>query len=76
MMAVAQRLDRGLDDEIGGAEIGLADAEIDEVATLRGEQIGARFILSCFVTSTRHARRTIAGVRSLIDGAPTCCIMA
>jgi hypothetical protein len=31
-MAVAQRLDRGLDDEIRRAEIGLADAEIDDVA--------------------------------------------
>ncbi len=42
MVAVAQRLDRGLDDEIRSAEIGLADAEIDDLATLRGERIGAR----------------------------------
>ncbi len=40
-MAVAQRLDRGFDDEIGRAEIGLADAEIDDVAALRRERIGA-----------------------------------
>ena len=42
VMAVAQRLDRGLDDVIGRAEIGLADAEIDDVAALRGQRIGAR----------------------------------
>src|SRR5262249_47748668 len=42
VMAVAQRLDRGLDDEVGRAEIGLADAEIDDVTALRGERIGAR----------------------------------
>ncbi len=41
-MAVAQRLDRSLDDEIGRAEIRLADAEIDDVAALRGQRIGAR----------------------------------
>ena len=41
-MAVAQRLDRGLDDEVGGAEIGLADTEIDDVAALRRQRIGAR----------------------------------
>ena len=35
VVAVAQRLDRGLDDEIRRAEIGLADAEIDDVAALR-----------------------------------------
>ena len=42
VMAVAQRLDRRLDDEIGRAEIRLADAEIDDVAALRGKRIGAR----------------------------------
>ena len=36
-MAVAQRLDGGLDDVLGRAEIGLADAEIDDVAALGGE---------------------------------------
>ncbi len=41
-MAVAQRLDRGLDDEVGRAEIRLADAEIDDVAALRDQRIGAR----------------------------------
>ena len=145
VVAVAQRLDRGLDDEVGRAEIGLADAEIDDVAALRraarwraparrrrsprrcGRRQG-RFSawkspshsshartsdavsrianLSCAglcpqhvlpdmqtwmagpspamttatevktVTALRHARRTIAGVRCLIEGAPTCCIMA
>ncbi len=34
VMAVAQRLHRRLDDEVGRAEIGLADAEIDDVAAL------------------------------------------
>ena len=42
VVAVAQRLDRGLDDELGRAEIGLADAEIDHVAALRDQRIGAR----------------------------------
>ena len=42
VMAVAQRLDRRLDDVLGRAEVGLADAEIDDVAALRGERIGAR----------------------------------
>src|SRR5580700_4046314 len=37
-MAIAQGLDRRLDDEIRRAEIGLADAEIDDVAALRHEQ--------------------------------------
>ncbi len=32
VMAVTQRLDRGLDDELGRAEIGLADAEIDDTS--------------------------------------------
>ena len=42
VMAVAQRLDRGFNDEIGRAEIGLADAEIDDIAPLGGERVGAR----------------------------------
>ncbi len=42
VVAVAQRLDRCLDDEVGRAEIGLADAEIDDVAALRRERIGTR----------------------------------
>ena len=41
VMAVTQRLDGGLDDEFRRAEIGLADAEIDDVLALRGERIGA-----------------------------------
>ena len=41
VMAVAQRLDRGLDDELRRAEIGLADAEVDDVPALRRERIGA-----------------------------------
>ena len=41
-MAVAQRLHRRLDDVIGGAEIRLADAEIDDVAAFRGEPRRAR----------------------------------
>src|SRR5665647_1385986 len=40
VMAVAQRLDRRLDDEVRGAEIRLADAEIDDVAALRDQGIG------------------------------------
>ena len=42
VMAVAQRLDRRLDNEIRRAEIGLADAEIDDVAALRRKLRGAR----------------------------------
>src|SRR5215470_8943005 len=42
VMSVAQRLDRGFNDEIGRAEIGLADAEVDDVAPLRRERVGAR----------------------------------
>src|SRR5262249_17325437 len=42
VMAIAQRLDRGLDDEVGRAEIGLADAEIDDVAALRRQRLGTR----------------------------------
>ena len=48
-MAVAQRLDRGLDDEVGRAEIGLADAEIDDVAPLRGERRRARQHRECIL---------------------------
>ena len=40
MMAVAQRLDRRLDNEIGRAKIRLTDAEIDDVAALRGKLRG------------------------------------
>ena len=42
VMAVAQRLDRRLDDMGGRAEIRLADAEIDDVAARRREIGGAR----------------------------------
>ena len=42
VVAIAQRLDRRLDDEIRRAEIGLADAEIDDVAALRHQQHGPR----------------------------------
>src|SRR5262249_38307999 len=41
VMAVAQRLDRRLDDELRRAEVRLADAEIDDVAALRRQRIGA-----------------------------------
>jgi len=92
MVAVAQRLDGGLDDEIGRAEIGLAYTEVDDVAPLRGERVGARqyrkgILLPNAVEGSNsfqhvmtprvpHALRTIAGVNCLIEGAPTCCIMA
>ena len=42
MMAVAQRLDRGFDDMVGGAEVRLADAQIDDVAALGRQGGGAR----------------------------------
>ena len=42
VVAVAQRLDRRLDDEVGRAEVGLADAEIDDVAALRDQLRRAR----------------------------------
>src|ERR1700682_3483565 len=41
-MTIAQRLDGRLDDEILRVEIGLADAEIDDVAALRHELHGPR----------------------------------
>jgi hypothetical protein len=40
-MPVAQRLHRSFDDVVRCAEIGLADAEIDDVASLRGQRVGA-----------------------------------
>ena len=40
-MAVAQRLDPCLHDVVGRAEIGLADAEIDDVAPFGGEFLRA-----------------------------------
>ena len=42
VMTVAQRLDRGLDDKIRRTKIGLADAEIDDVAALRRKLRRAR----------------------------------
>ena len=41
MMPIAQRLHRRLDDEIGRAEIRLANAEIDDVTALRDQRVGA-----------------------------------
>ncbi len=41
VMAVGERLAPGLDDVLGGREIRLADAEIDDRAALGGERIGA-----------------------------------
>jgi len=40
MVAIAQRLDRRLDDEIRCPEIGLTDAEIDDVPALGHERVG------------------------------------
>src|SRR5690349_16208684 len=40
-MAVAQRLHRGFDDVLGGAEVRLADAEADDVAALRRQRLSA-----------------------------------
>ena len=64
-MAVAQCLDCRLDDEIRGAKIRLPDAEIDDVAALRGELHGAR----------QHRERilladTVEGGDSLQHGSP------
>ena len=47
VMAVGQRLAPGLDDVLGGREIGLADAEIDDRAALRRQRVGARQHLEC-----------------------------
>src|SRR5215831_7221445 len=41
MMSVAQRLDCCLDDEIRRAEVRLTDPEVDDVAALRHQRIGA-----------------------------------
>ncbi len=42
VLAVMQRLDRGLDNMRRGFEIGLADAEVDDVAALRLQGGGFR----------------------------------
>jgi hypothetical protein len=42
VMAVAQRLDARLDDMFGRLEIGLADAEVDDVLALRRQRLRAR----------------------------------
>src|SRR4029077_9092936 len=42
VVAVAQRFDCRFDDKTGGMEICLADAEIDDVAPLRGKLHGPR----------------------------------
>ena len=42
VVAVAQRLDRGLDDVRRGGEVGLADAEIDDAAAGLGQGRGSR----------------------------------
>ena len=42
VMAVADRLDGGFLDVLGRLEVGLADAEVDDVAALRGERVRAR----------------------------------
>jgi len=42
VVAVAQCFDCRFDDKIGGAEVRLTDAEIDDVAPLRGELHGPR----------------------------------
>src|SRR4029077_11025813 len=42
VMAVTDRLDGGFLDVRGRLEVGLADAEVDDVAALGGERVGAR----------------------------------
>ena len=42
MMPVPQRLDPGLDDMLGRAEIRLPDPEIDDVLAVGGQRLGAR----------------------------------
>ena len=41
VMAVAQRLDGGLDDMVRRLEVRLADAEVDDVLALGGKRVGA-----------------------------------
>jgi hypothetical protein len=41
-MPVAQRLGARLDDMVGGAEIGLPDAQVDDVLALLAQRLGAR----------------------------------
>ena len=42
VMAVADRLDGGFGDVLGRLEVGLADAEVDDVAALGGKRVRAR----------------------------------
>jgi hypothetical protein len=52
-MAVAQRLDCRLDDDIGGAKIGLADAKVDDVATLRARLLARASTAKAFSSPIR-----------------------
>ncbi len=47
VMAVAQRLHGGLDDVFGRLEVGLPDAEVDDVVALLPELLGAGEHLEC-----------------------------
>ena len=56
VVVVGERLAAGLDDVRGRREVGLADAEIDDVAALGGQRVGARQHLEgAFGAEARHA---------------------
>ena len=82
VMAVAQRLDRRLDDEIRRAKIRLADAEIDDVAALRGERVARASTAKAFSSPMRSKAATVFSMAAIelncagkgkLRG-PSCCI--
>ncbi len=59
MVAVAQRLDRGLDDMVRRAEVGLADAEIDDVAALAASSVARASTAKAFSSPMRSKAATV-----------------
>jgi RimJ/RimL family protein N-acetyltransferase len=53
VVAVAERLDRRLDDMVGGAEVGLADAEVDDVAAFGGKAVARASTAKAFSSPIR-----------------------
>ena len=66
VVSVTQRFHRGLDDVLGGAKIRLPDAEIDDVAALRGERRGARQHGECVLLADPIERRDCLHGRFLL----------
>ncbi len=68
MMPIVKRLHGGLDNKVGGTEIRLTDAEIDDIAALRRQRRGAgedreRVLLADAIecrNGSQHGRHLIA----------------